>query len=416
MEETKRRWADDEEDDWDTPDPPVSQTRVPVEAPKSHPPARQSDLAVRLEGMSPPYPLEIGNLPYQLDSPDKILPYLTSGFTAPNLTFRPFSEMPRGIAAVETSDPALAQHILSLDGSTETGRPLHIRLGFSPQRSRGPARGGRGNRRGGRGPVGNSDQPKGRPRGQTYPGIVQNLNSAYSRKEAPQTESKPEPSATSAVPQVSRPKVDPFGGAKPVDTKAKDLEFEERIKKDVTTKPQDAKTSGADSEEKPSENQVQSEDSSPTITTFKSEPQTTPQTDTSPIIPPEPTAPAEPVKDSTPQSSSLDWDFSDQQSSPMGAPRFNRGGRGSGYNTRYVRVPRPRVDRKTQETAMTPTLERQEEPEKPAEPAKPAMRKRAWTSEEDDRAVINHPAIVPEVKPVEPVIRGGRGQRGRGRR
>lgn len=193
MEENKRRWADDDPDeDWDQPDHPTPQ--APAAPPKSLPSAPRRDQSSRLAGMSPPYLLEIGNLPFELDSPERILPYLATGFPSPSLSFRPFSEFQRGNVGIETSDLALAQHIVSLDGTTDTGRTLHVFIGFGNSR-RGGNRGGRGDRggrRGGRGHLTQQEQPKGRPRGSTYPGVVQNQNTAYSRKEAPQPEIKAE--------------------------------------------------------------------------------------------------------------------------------------------------------------------------------------------------------------------------------
>jgi len=215
MEENKRRWADDDPDeDWDQPDHPTPQ--APAAPPKSLPSAPRRDYSARLAGMSPPYLLEIGNLPFDLDSPERILPYLTAGFPTPSLNFRPFSEFPRGNVGIETSDLTLAQHIANLDGTAETGRTLHVYIGFGTAR-RGGNRGGRGDRgdRGGRGDKGGrrggrdhpvqQEQPKGgRPRGSTYPGVVQNQNTAYSRKEAPQPEIKAEVEQQPAV--ISPPK------------------------------------------------------------------------------------------------------------------------------------------------------------------------------------------------------------------
>ncbi len=200
--------------------------------------------------------------------------------------------------------------------------------------------------------------------------------------------------------------MDPFGGARPVDTKARDLEFDERRKKEAPAKQQETK--GTDAVIKPSNPQTEEPAKPEAAVEAPVRPQPT-ESKLDPIAAVfKPEAPLQDPNsfDSAPNTDP-DWDFSDTHA----RYRASRGPRVQ----RYVRVPRSRGgDRKGPDTPVS-MPDKPEEAEKPVEV--PKTRKRAWTSEEDDKAVINHPPIVEvkvEPKVEEPVVRG-RGGRGRGR-
>jgi len=207
----------------------------------------------------------------------------------------------------------------------------------------------------------------------------------------------------------NRPKSDPFGGARPVDTKMKDLAFDERRKKDPPAKPQSTdpglKPQGEEVQDHPPELPPKPHPPAPQAELPKPPPA---EVKLNPIAADfkseDPT-----VLDSKP--TDPDWDFSDSHA------HHSRGSRAPRVplTQRYVRVPRYRGDRKGPDTPVS-VPEKAEEAEKPVEV--PKTRKRAWTSEEDDKAVINHPPIQVEakveVRVEEPVTRG-RGWRGRGR-
>lgn len=190
-----------------------------------------------------------------------------------------------------------------------------------------------------------------------------------------------------------------------MDTKTKDLAFDERRKKEAPVKAPSADNAKPQGEEE----HPQAEVPVPVQTQVSAAKQTEVKFD--------PVAadfqPGELSKDpnsfnSASAPSDPDWDFSDSQA------HYSRGSRAP-RGQRYVRVPRNRGDRKGPDTPVS-VPDKPEEPEKPVEV--PKTRKRAWTSEEDDKAVINHPPIQVETKVevrVEEQQGRGRGWRGRGR-
>lgn len=239
MDPSKRRnWAEDESDEWEEEDTPPPKPK-PAEQHVRPAPKRE----VQLQG-EPPFILDVNNLPYALDSEAKVLPHLTRGLPSHDLAFKPFRDCPRGCVKVMTHSTEVAKHILGLDGSEETGRPLHIRQAFQdrPSGGHGPKSGGRkpqdrrDRNEGGRGPPPARMPPRPIP-----PAIIENRNAEYSRKDPPPSSIRAKVEETKselitpvvAVPvQPPKPKVDPFGGAKPIDTRSKDLKFEEKIKKE----------------------------------------------------------------------------------------------------------------------------------------------------------------------------------------
>lgn len=193
-----------------------------------------------------------------------------------------------------------------------------------------------------------------------------------------------------------------------MDTKTRDLEFEERRKKEAPAKQQETK--GTDVVIKPNNPQPEEPAKPEAVVEAPAKPQPTePKLDpVAAVFKPETVSLQDPNTFDSAPITDPDWDFSDTHGSYS---RVSRGFRGQ----RYVRVPRSRGgDRKGPDTPVS-MPDKPEEVEKPVEV--PKTRKRAWTSEEDDKAVINHPPIVEvkvEPKVEEPVVRG-RGGRGRGR-
>ena len=185
------------------------------------------------------------------------------------------------------------------------------------------------------------------------------------------------------------------------------MEFEERRKKEAPAKPQETK--GTDAAIKPSNPQPE-EPAKPEAAVeapVKPQPTESKLDPVAAVFKPEAALPDPNSSDSAPNTDP-DWDFSDSHA------HYSRASRGPRAQ-RYVRVSRSRGgDRKGPDTPVS-MPDKPEEAEKPVEV--PKTRKRAWTSEEDDKAVINHPPIVEvkvEPKVEEPVMRG-RGGRGRGR-
>lgn len=466
----RKNWAEDLSDEWDdedTPPPPPKPTEHAIR------PAPKRDTL--LQGQ-PPFILDVYNLPFALDSEAKVLPYLTHGLASHDLVFKPFHDVPRGCAKVTTSLPEVAKHILSLDGSEETGRIIRVRQTLQEKYPSEYKRGGRkpqGRRErndGGRGPPPARYPPRPVP-----PAVIENKNAEYLRKDPPPQatfrsrveETKSEPITPAAVPvQPPKPRADPFGGAKPIDTLSKDLQFEGKLKKEPASpakkwgEPKSAgiKPTKADSGDiKATENT--SPDHPQTAETQKPQPppepvpkpepqvqaklapevqpitapnpidtkpnpsteiiETQPQ-EAKPLLPPRiPPKQAQSTKLSEtppqePPAADPDWDFSDPgaegRSYQREYPRYQHRGKVT-LTQRYVRTGKMRSDRPQIPPAATPPLQGQKD--EPAADPLPKPRKRAWTSVEEDREVLAQPPL-PEPKAPDPP-RGSRGPRGRGR-
>ena len=365
MDPSKRRnWAEDESDEWEEEEsPPPPPKVVPVEPMSRAVPKPE----VSLQG-EPPFNIEVNNLPFALNSETKVLPFLVRGLPAHDLVFTPFREMPRGCARVTTRKVEVAKHILGLNGTEETGRQLHIKQVFGNRRP--PEQGqkqrkpqDRGERRDDRrGP------PVKAPSRPAYPAVIENKNSEYSRKEPPQTaqtsfrakteeiKSEPVTPVTNSAALPPKPKVDPFGGAKPIDTRVKDLQFEERLKKEPASpgkKWTEPKSAGmrptkvgsgdikatentpsdvpqvAETKVEPSESQPQQKPAEPPVPAI---PEVKPcvQTDlpARQEVKPEPEVKVSQAPPQEPPMAEPDWDFSDP------------GTEGQGYQREYTRYQR----------------------------------------------------------------------------
>lgn len=479
----RRNWAEDESDEWEEEEvPPTPPKPVLVEQRIRPAPTREA----QLQG-EPPFILDVCNLPFALDSEAKVLPYLVSGLPSHDLVFRPFRECPRGCVKVTTHSAEVAKHILSLDGSEETGRLLRIRQAFQDRHSggHGPKSGGRKphDRRerneGGRGPPPARLPPRPIP-----PAVIENKNAEYSRKDPPpvisrakveETKSEPITPAVVAPVQPPKPRVDPFGGAKPIDTRSKDLEFEEKVKKDPaspTKRPVEPKSAGVkpmkagsgdikaiehtpsdhpqttELKEEPSKPEPQAQSLSipptqslpipPVQVEIRPVPEIQPVVekpkieqklvDTKPPSQLETTAevksqeakaeiqPQPKVSQAPPQEppvAEADWDFSEPGTeSRVYQPEYHRYQRRSRVLTTQRYVRTGKMRSDRAEIPPSATPPLSFEEKKEEPPPKP--RKRAWTSVEEDREVLAQPPVLPDPKGPDPP-RGFRGQRPRGR-
>jgi DNA polymerase III gamma/tau subunit len=303
----------------------------------------------RLEACTPPYHFDISNLVYAIDTEEKLLPHLITGFEAKDLRIRPFEECPRGQTQVQTENLDLAKHIMDLDGDEILSRALRVRI----HRSRGgaPSRGGRrGGRRGDRGDRGGSHrnyqqtdptEPERKEPPKERPKFVNTKKDVHEQK----TDQGEEQLYVSFRPVVTSP----FGAARPVDTKSKELEFEERKKQEPADVPP------------------------PVVVQKPVEKETTP------------------VRDP-------DWDFSDETTAT--APKA-------------VQAVPPKVfSIQTSQTKGKAELVIKEEPKEPKEPPKPRARAWTSEAEDRNvlsKPAIPTAEVVPqERKPQQPTFRGGR--------
>ena len=462
----RKNWAEDLSDEWDDEDSPPPPPK-PAE-PTIRPAPKRDPL---LQGQ-PPYILDLYNLPFALDSEAKVLPYLTHGLASHDLVFKSFHDVPRGCAKVTTSSPEVAKHILSLDGSEETGRIIRVKQTFQEKYPGEHRRGGRKPQdRRERNEGGRAPPPARYPPRPVPPAVIENKNAEYLRKDPPPQaafrsrveEIKSEPITPIVVPvQPPKPRTDPFGGAKPIDTRSKDLQFEDKIKKEPASpvkkwgEPKSAgikptKAGSGDikaTENTPSDHPQIAEIQKPLPTPDpvpKPEPQVQakPTPEVPPIITPNPidTKPSTEIIETQPQeakpppeilpkpaqspklretppqeppAADPDWDFSDPgtegRSYQREYPRYQPRGKVI-LTQRYVRTGKMRSDRPQIPPPATPPL--QEHKDEPVAEPQPKPRKRAWTSVEEDREVLAQPPL-PEPKAPDPP-RGSRGLRGRGR-
>ncbi|CAG9313224.1 unnamed protein product [Blepharisma stoltei] len=288
MEGPKRsNWADDSEEEWSEEESaPKTEAAPQQQKPLTEaPPQPVKSLSSQIESSKPPYCFKFCNISFDCKSENDLWSFF--GITEEEkdevylVMARDEKNRFRGNARAKTSNKEIALKIAEKDRKTLRGRDISIYLREeNGEGGQGRGRGRRGDRRGSR---------RGTGRGR-YPQSQRNRydNEAYEPKIEEKPKERPKIINSSKIviaasgdqpqkveeeklppPPPPKPKSNPFGNAKPIDTLAKELEFEkkrqleaEEKKKEVELEQEEPAKEQENSqveEEKPAEVEVKAE-------------------------------------------------------------------------------------------------------------------------------------------------------------
>jgi len=264
----RSKWADISEDEWSSEEETPQETPTPTTPglPSFDPSEQVTQLQTEIQSSSPPYRFFVKNLPFSLSSENELLEFFAVSeedktnikvmFPRENSSHRNPSN-----ATLLVYHFDLAMKISERNEAELRGRPVQITL-KSREDSRGLRGRGRGNRapRTPRGPRGMRGRRRPEPPRTAQHTYRKSNNFEQARKSSEKTITPGIPAQSISIPSAqpkpaelkpvkpkkveTKPKPDPFGGAKPVDTLSKDLEFETKLKKEheETKKPETQKS------------------------------------------------------------------------------------------------------------------------------------------------------------------------------
>ncbi|CAG9310821.1 unnamed protein product [Blepharisma stoltei] len=254
MEGPKRsNWADDSDEDLSEEEQPPKNEEAPQQSQSVTLSSSQpiKSLSSKIESASPPYCLKLCNISYDIRDENELYEFF-------GLTDEEIDEISidmhknernqfKGSAALKMPNKEIALKIAKRDGDVLRNRDMSIYLddgSYDGGRRRGRGRGDRGDR-GDRGERRGERRNNGRGRYQQPQRSRYNNSNNYESRKEEKPKERPKiinsgkiviaPSSEQSVkveeeklPPPPKPKSNPFGNAKPIDTLAKELEFERK--------------------------------------------------------------------------------------------------------------------------------------------------------------------------------------------